>query len=98
MKKYYYNCPRGFSNEFAIISVEQTNAREVAQMAKLLESYRKSQSTYWDLHQITAARARQIVAAERATRRSYISADLNLCENPVGATEITTATEYFAEY
>lgn len=53
MKKYYYNCPRGFSNEFSIISVEQTNAQEAKQFSEFYNKYQKSDNTNWDLHQIT---------------------------------------------
>lgn len=98
MKKYYYDSPRGFSNEFAIISVEQTNEKEVARFAEYHERYMHSGDINWDLHQITAKRAREIIAGERATKRNYERAGLNLYNNPVGATEITTATEYFTEY
>ena len=98
MKKYYYDSPRGFSNEFAIISVEQTNEKEVARFAEYHERYMHSNNINWDLHQITAKRAREIIAGEKATKRSYERAGLNLSNNPVGATEITTATEYFMEY
>ena len=34
MKRYYYVCPRGFSNEFFVISVEQTNDFEVAKFTE----------------------------------------------------------------
>lgn len=95
MKKYYYNSPRGFSNEFSIISVEQTNEKEVKAFSAFYDRYCKSDNINWDLHQITAKRAREIIAQERATKRSYIAAGLNLCCNPVGATEIITATEFF---
>lgn len=98
MKKYYYNSYRGFSNEFSIISVEQTNGKEVKAFEEFHERYMNSSNTDWDLHQVTAKRAREIIAIERATKRAYIKAGLNLTCNPVGATEITTATEFFAEY
>lgn len=98
MRKYYYNCPRGFSNEFSIISVEQTDPHEVQQFEEFYERYMHRSNPNWNLHQITAKRAREIIAAEKATARSYRAAGLNLHCNPVGATEITTATEYFAEY
>lgn len=98
MKKYYYNCPRGFSNEFSIISVEQTNEQEVKQFNEFYNKYQKSDNTNWDLHQITEKRARKIISNERATKRAYERAGINLCCNPVGATEITSATEFFEEY
>lgn len=98
MRKYYYNNYRGFANEFSIISVEQTDANEVKAFAEFHERYMNSGNSNWDLHQVTAKRAREIIAIERATKRAYISAGLNLTNNPVGATEITTATEFFAEY
>lgn len=96
--KYYYNSPRGFGNEFSIISVDQTNEKEVKAFEEYRERYMNSSNVNWDLHQITAKRAREIIAIERATKKSYIKAGLNLTNNPVGATEITTATEFFAEY
>lgn len=97
-KKYYYNNYRGFANEFFIISVDMTNEKEVKAFKEFRERYMNSSNAYWDLHQITAKRAREIIAAERATKRAYTKAGLNLVNNPVGATEITTATEFFAEY
>lgn len=97
MKRYYYDCPRGFSNEFIIISVEQTNKKEVSDFAEYMLKYNMSQNTDWDLHRVTAKRAREIISNERATKRAYERAGLNLCCNPVGATEITTATEFFNE-
>lgn len=98
MKKYYYNSYRGFANEFSIISVEQTDANEVKAFEEFHERYMNSSNTNWDLHRVTAKRAREIIADERALKRTYIKAGLNLVNNPVGATEITTATEFFAEY
>lgn len=98
MRKYYYNSVRGFSNEFSVISVDQNNPREVQQFNDYYAAYMRSDNINWDLHQITAKRAREIVAAERATARSYRRAGLNLHCNPVGATEICTATEFFAEW
>ena len=98
MKKYYYHNYRGFRNEFSIISVEQTDEKEVKAFEEFHKRYVNSNNTNWDLHQITAKRAREIIAKERATERAYIKAGLNLVNNPVGATEITTATEFFTEY
>lgn len=95
MKKYYYNSFRGFSNEFAVISVDQDNPKEVKAFADFEMRYKASSNHSWDLHQVTAKRAREIIANERVTKRSYERAGLNLCCNPVGATEITTATEFF---
>lgn len=97
-KKYYYNNYRGFRNEFTIISVDMTNEKEVKAFEKYRECYMNSNNTNWDLHQITAKRAREIIAHERALKRDYIKAGLNLVNNPVGATEIITATEFFKEY
>lgn len=98
MRKYYYNSYRGFSNEFDIISVDQNNASEVKSMEDMLNRYRKSNNANWDLHQISRKRAEEIIKGERATKRSYLRAGLNLVNNPVGATEIITATEFFAEW
>lgn len=98
MKKYYYNSYRGFSNEFSVISVDQSNQYELERFAKFEKQYLNSQNVNWDLHRVTARCAREIVAAERRTARSYIRAGLNLHCNPVGATEIITATEFFSEY
>lgn len=97
MRKYYYNSYRGFSNEFDIISVDRSNEREVKDMENMLDRYRKSSNINWDLHQVTRKRAEEIIRDERATKRSYLRAGLNLTNNPVGATEIITATEFFAE-
>lgn len=98
MKKYYYNNYKGFKNTFSIISVEQYNKKEVKAIKKYYKYYMKSNNKNWDLHQITAKEARKIIAAERAKVRIYRKAGLNIRENPVGATEITTATEYFLIY
>lgn len=95
MKYYYYNSPRGFGNEFSIISVDQENPKEVQAFAEFEKSYRDSNNFNWDLHRVTRKRAFEIVANERATKRMYLSAGMNLHCNPVGATEITTASEYF---
>ena len=93
MKKYYYNCPRGFSNEFSIISVDQSNKKEVDYMEKKLERYRNSNNPDWKLKQIKYKDAMKMIRAERATKRSYLAAGMNLACNPVGATEIITASE-----
>lgn len=85
-KKYYYNCPRGFSNEFDIITVDNHNDKEKAAMNDFLEYYRHSSSTNWDLHQISAARAKEIIMNERRTAH---------LDDIVGATDYITATEYF---
>ena len=58
MKKYYYNSYRGFANEFDVISVDQNNVKEVTNMEKMLDRYRKSNNVNWDLHQVSAARAK----------------------------------------
>ena len=96
MKKYYYNSYRGFANEFDIISVDQNNVNEVSNMEKMLDRYRRSSNINWDLHQVSAARAKEIIRNERATKRSYLQAGLHLVNNPVGATEIISATEFFS--
>ena len=95
MKKYYYNCPRGFANEFDIISVDQNNEHEVKMMEKYLIVYQQSNNINWDLHKITAKRAEELTRAERQTARMYRRCGMNLSNNPVGATEIVTATEFF---
>ena len=97
MKKYYYNSFRGFANEFDVISVDQTNAREVQQFAAFYERYMQSANNNWQLHQITAQRVREIVRNERQIKRAYERCRLNLVCNPVGATEIITATDFFAD-
>jgi hypothetical protein len=98
MKKYYYNSPRGFGNEFSIISVDTRNPKEVKRFEEFKEAYQKSSNINWKLYRISSKEAKCIIAMEKATAKSYIRAGLNLTENPVGATEIITATEYFAEY
>ncbi len=95
MKKYFYNCPRGFANEFSIISVEQSNAREVKAMETYFATHEKSNNIDWDLHRINAKKAQEITRRERQTARMYRKAGLNLSNNPVGAMEIITATEFF---
>ena len=98
MKKYYYNCPRGFSNEFSIISVDQNSPAELAAFQKFEERYRDSGDPDWDLLRISYKRATEIIAQEKRTRKSYLAAGLNLSNNPVGATEIITAKEFFEEW
>lgn len=93
MKKYYYNCPRGFANEFEIISVDLDNAKERKAFDDYHAAYWSSSSTDWDLHEITRERAAEIIKEERAALRSYKAA--GLYNEIVGATKITTATDYF---
>lgn len=95
MKKYYYNSFRGFSNEAEIISVDQKNIREVMLFDVFLNQYEQSSNINWQLHRITAQEAREIVSGNRATKRAYERAGLNLTCNPVGPTEITTCTDFF---
>lgn len=97
MKKYYYNSFRGFSNEAEIISVDQKNNREVKLFEAFWNRYAQSQSTSWQLEQITAKKAREITSSNRRLRRNYEQIGMNLHCNPVGPTEIITATEAFAE-
>lgn len=98
MKKYYYNSPRGFGNEFSIISVDQNNTYEVERFAEFAETYRNSSNINWRMYRISAKEAKHMIAKEKAQAKAYLKAGMNLTENPVGATEITTATEYFMEY
>lgn len=93
MKKYYYNCPRGFANEFDIISVDLDNSKECKAFDDYNAAYWRSSSTNWDLHEITLERADEIIKEERATLRSYKAA--GLYNEIVGATKIITATDYF---
>jgi len=97
MRKYYFNSFRGFSNEADLISVDQTNARELQQFAAFYERYAHSNNASWQLDQITAKRARDIARCNRGAKRTYERAGINLHCNPVGPTEIITATEFFAE-
>lgn len=97
MRKYYYNSFRGFSNEAELISVDQGNAREVQQFDDFYRRHAQSNNINWQLYQITAKRAHDIARCNRATKRSYERAGLDLHCNPVGPTEIVTATEFFAE-
>lgn len=95
MKRYFYNSPRGFGNEFDIISVDQSSKRECALLVQLLERYSRSSDSNWDFHRVTAKRANEIIRVQRATARSYRRAGLNTVNNPVGATEITPISEAF---
>ena len=95
MKKYYFNSPRGFSNEFSIISVDQWSVKECVAFAEFEERYNNSSDINWKLYRISAKEAKTIVAMERATKKHYLRVGINLSENPVGATEIITATEFF---
>lgn len=92
MKKYYYNNYRGFANEFTVISVDQSNEKEVKEFDKFYSRFLESNNVNWDLHRITAKRANEIVAHERALYRHYKKVNYI---GEVGATEITTATEFF---
>lgn len=94
MKHYYYNNFRGFANEFDIISVEQDNPKERELFEDFRERYLSSSNPNWTLDRITFALAQKMIRRERGTKRAYEKAGLNLCCNPVGATEITTATEF----
>lgn len=94
MKHYYYNNFRGFANEFEIISVEQDNPKERELFEDFRERYLSSSNPNWVLDRITFALAKKMIRRERGTKRAYEKAGLNLCCNPVGATEITTATEF----
>lgn len=96
MFKYYYNSFRGFSNEADIISVDQENATEVQQFAEFFKHYEHSNNSSWDLHQIKAKTAHGLIRLNRATKRTYERAGMNLHCNPVGPTEIITATEFLA--
>ena len=98
MKRYYYDSYRGFANEFTIISVDQSNPAEVKAFSDYWGKYMRSSNINWDLHSITAKRAKEIIASEKRQARAYLRAGLNLTENPVGATEITSATEFFNLY
>lgn len=93
MKRYYYNSPRGFANEFDIISVDLDSAKERKAFADYYAAYERSSSVDWDLHQITRERADEIIKEERAALRSYKAT--GLYNEIVGATKITTATDYF---
>lgn len=94
MKHYYYNNFRGFANEFGIISVEQDNPNE----RELFEDFRSrnkaSSNQDWILARITYADAIKTIRRERRRKRAYEKAGLNICCNPVGATEITTASDF----
>lgn len=96
MKRYYYISPRGFGNEFSVVSVDLQNPHEIAQFGTYYERYLHSSNPNWDVHRLTAKRAREIVADERRQRRCYDRAGLH--NEIVGATEIITATEFFAPY
>lgn len=87
MFKYYYNSFRGFSNEADIIRVDQMNAKEVQQFAEFFNRYARSNNSNWDLHQIKAKTARGLIRLNRATKRTYERAGMNLHCNPVGATD-----------
>lgn len=91
-KKYFYNSPRGFGNEFDIITVDNHNLMEVEAMDRFYRAYLRSDNINWDLHQITAARAKEIIMGERRTARMYRKAHL---DDIVGATDFITATEFF---
>ena len=95
MKHYYYNSPRGFSNECSVISVDGNIVREITAFAEFEERYINSSDINWKLYRITYKRAREIIRINKAQRLANLRAGLNLTENPVGATSITTATEFF---
>lgn len=95
MKRYYFNSPRGFSNEFSIISVDQWSVKECIAFAEFEERYNNSPDSNRKLYRISAKEAKTIIAMEKRLKKDYLRAGLNLSENPVGATEIITATEFF---
>ena len=96
MKRYYYSCPRGFSNEFDVISVDMTSEKECALLWDMEERYKRSSNINWDFRRITAKEAQKMTSAEKATVRHYERIGMNLTENPVGATEITPITERYS--
>ncbi len=92
MKKYYYNSPRGFSNEYSIISVDQNNEKEVKRFEEYQERYEHFSDTNWDLHEITKVEADECIKSNRKLRDDYRNANIS---GYVGATDIIDATMFF---
>lgn len=89
MKKYLYENPRGFANEFSVFSVDP---ELISEAEKIIESYNSDPNgrAYW----IKRKEAEKLVATERKTAREQDKAGLNLSNNPVGATEIVPLGEW----
>lgn len=94
MKKYYFYTPRGFGNEFSIISIDQKNPYETTLFDAFYYNYLCEGSPDKKLFRVGAKEARKIVAGERRLKRNLDSAGL---DGIVGATRIITATEFFEE-
>lgn len=84
--RYLYFNPRGFSNEYSIISVDMKSDAETKIFDLFTQYYPKEK---W--HRITYKDAYATTAHNRKLLREYRSAGLN---NSVGATKITSIREY----
>ena len=85
-KRYFYVNPRGFANEYTIISVDMKSNAET----KIFDLYTKFYPN-GNRHRISYKDAYAMTAHNRKLLREYRSAGLNYY---VGATEITPITEY----
>ena len=83
MKRYFYESPRGFSNEFSIYAVLP---EELVGAERVIDSYDDDPNgrAFW----ITRREAERLTARERGEERDARRAGQNLYTNPVGATEI----------
>lgn len=89
MKRYLYENPRGFANEFFVYSVTPNLVREAE---KIIESY--SGDPNGEARWITAKEAERFTAQERKKARERTRMGFNLSQNPVGATEIEPLSEH----
>lgn len=87
--RYLYFNPRGFSNEYSIISVDMKSDAETKILNLFTQYYQYYPEKKWNF--ITYKEAHSLTAHNRKLLREYRRAGLN---NYVGATEITSIKEY----
>jgi len=87
--KYLFENPRGFANEFFVLSVPP---ELIPQAEIIIEAYEGD--TDGKAYFITRKEAEKITARERQKAREHERAGLNLHQNPVGATSIEPLEEH----
>ena len=95
MKRYFYNSPRGFSNENEIIFVDYDKISDIKLFEKLIESYNNSSDINWKFYRISRREAESITAGNRQLRKTYKRCGISESCNPVGCTEFTSIQEHF---
>lgn len=83
MKRYLYENPRGFGNEFSIYAVEPKDMEDAKKIIDHYDSDQNGSAMF-----ITRKEAEKMVSNERKNAKDIINAGMNLSNNPVGATEI----------